>query len=638
MSGTPPIAMDTSTHEHTLPPAKGEFAEQLADEQLRMVWEHASIGTLVATAFALLMAWKLPTHFPQYVLPWLGLKLAIALPRIVQAMVYNRRGHPGGKRWRNYTYGLLAIDGIVWGLAGAVLVHDTIGVASVILPCLTCVAIVATYGLQARVTATAAYVVPIILMSGVSVLFRGDEFGVLWGLGSMALLGLLLSTARRYERRLAENFLLRMKASRSEEMKDAALALAQRNAEEREHALQLAQRKSAVKSQFLATMSHELRTPLHGILGIARLLHIESNDSAVQRRVELIESSGMHLLELINDLLDIGRIESGQLKIAQAEFDVASEAHRVAEIYAVRAGDKGLSFSFDCRVKGECWVLGDPSRLRQVLHNLLGNAVKFTKTGFVSMSLEHLGGEDYVFVVRDSGVGISPEDQAHIFEAFRQVGATAARPFEGTGLGLTIAREVAQAMGGDITCRSATDVGSSFRFTIKLKPMAQASQAAGDTSDMPAPAVQRGEFQVLLAEDNDLNALIAQAFLEREGVVVERAVNGREAVRRALREVGRPNLVLMDVLMPGLDGVAATREIRAREQALGLSRVPVIAMTATASDEDREACLAAGMDEFLPKPFSAEQLGRIMAFWLHRPGASALGLGTAGDAAPPLAH
>ena len=614
-----------------------ELSERLADEQLRMVWEHASIGTLIATVFAMLMAWKLPTNFGSLVMPWVVLKLAIAIPRIVQAMIYSRRGHPGGRRWRTYTYSLLFVDGVVWGLAGAVIVHDTIAVANIAIPCLTCVAIVATYGLQARLLATIAYVAPIVSMTAVSLLFRGDEFGTLWGLGSLALLVLLLSTARRYEKRLAENFLLRLEASRSEKMKDEALALAQRNADEREHALELAQRKSAVKSQFLATMSHELRTPLHGILGVARLLHIESNDSSVQRRVELIESSGMHLLELINDLLDISRIESGQLKIAMSEFDLNAEAHRVAEIYAVRAGDKGLSFSFDCRLEGPCWVVGDPSRLRQVLHNLLGNAVKFTKTGFVSVSLEQVSQDKFVFVVRDSGVGISPEDQAHIFEAFHQAGATASRPFEGTGLGLTIAREVAQAMGGDITCRSALDVGSSFRFTVRLQPIAQASQSAPASADAPHGPAQRGEFQVLLAEDNDLNALIAQAFLEREGVIVERANNGREAVRRALREIGRPHLVLMDVLMPTMDGMAATREIRSREQALGLARVPVIAMTATASDEDKDACLAAGMDDFLPKPFSAEQLANVMALWLDRPGGKP-GSASHGGASPSLPH
>jgi len=604
--------------EHPAPQSEHDFAERLADEQLRMVWEHASIGTLVATIFALLMAWKLPTSFTSLVIPWVVLKLGIAVPRIVQALVYRRRGYPGGRRWRTFTYSLLAVDGVVWGVAGAVLVHDSISVATIAIPCLTCVAIVATYGLQARLTATAAYVAPIVLMTAVSLMFRGDEFGTLWGLGSFAMLVLLLSTARRYEKRLAENFLLRLEASRSEKVKDQALALAQRNAEERENALQLAQRKSAVKSQFLAAMSHELRTPLHGILGIARLLHIESNDSAVQRRVELIESSGVHLLALINDLLDIGRIESGQMKIALSDFDLNAEAHRVAEIYSVRAGDKGLSFSFDCRISAPFWVQGDASRLRQVLHNLLGNAVKFTKTGFVSMSLEHAGTGMFVFVVRDSGVGISSEDQSHIFEAFRQVGSTAARPFEGTGLGLTIAREVAQAMGGDITCRSAIDVGSSFRFTVALQPLASEQAAARESPDAPPAVMPQSELQVLLAEDNDLNALIARAFLEREGVVVERATNGQEAVRRALREVGRPDLVLMDVLMPTMDGVTATREIRAREQALGLARVPVIAMTATASDEDKGLCLAAGMDDFLPKPFSAEQLANIMALWLDR--------------------
>ncbi|HJV60272.1 MAG TPA: ATP-binding protein [Albitalea sp.] len=627
MSHTPP---------HDAPEGEADFAERLADEQLRMVWEHASIGTLVATGFALLLAWKLPTHFASYVIPWVALKLGIALPRVMQAFVYRRRGHPGGRRWRSYTYSLLAVDGVVWGLAGAVLVHDDIAVASIFIPCLICVAILATYGLQARLVATAAYVVPIILMTAVSLLSRGDEFGTLWGTGCLGLLALLLSTAHRYERRLAENFLLRLQAARNERMKDEALALARQSATERQHALELAQRKSAVKSQFLATMSHELRTPLHGILGVARLLHIESHDSAVQRRVELIESSGMHLLELINDLLDISRIESGQLKIAASDFDLNAESRRVAEIYAVRAGDKGLSFSFDCRIESPSWVRGDASRLRQVLHNLLGNAVKFTRTGFVSLSLERGPGGQFVFLVRDSGVGISPEDQAHIFEAFHQAAGTAARPFEGTGLGLTIAREVAQAMGGDITCRSALDVGSSFRFTVMLEAVMQSSKEAAGDLQASAATSPRTDFHVLLAEDNDLNAMIAQAFLEREGVSVERATNGHEAVRRALRDVGRPDLVLMDVLMPMMDGFAATREIRAREQALGLAHLPVIAMTATASDEDRAMCFAAGMDDFLPKPFSAEQLGRVMALWLDR--RSTITLARSGDAKAPLTH
>src|SRR5258706_1042614 len=196
--------------------SEGDFAEQLADEQLRMVWEHASIGTAVATAFAMLMAWKLHTAFAAWVIPWVVLKLAIAIPRVVQALIYNRKGHPGGKRWRTYTYSLLAVDGVVWGLAGAGLAHDSIAVLSVALPSLSVVAIVATYGLQARLIATAAYVVPIVLMTAVSLLLRGDECAMLWGLGSLALPGLLLWTARRDYKRLADSVLLRMSGSRSE--------------------------------------------------------------------------------------------------------------------------------------------------------------------------------------------------------------------------------------------------------------------------------------------------------------------------------------------------------------------------------------------------------------------------------------
>jgi len=613
-----------------------QLAAQLADEQLRMVWDHSSTGLILATAFALLFAWQVPTSLPAAtVLGWVALKLLVAVPRYVQGRIFRQRGRPGGKRWHQWTYGLLAIDGSVWGLAGAVLVAEGVAVSSIAIPCLACVAIVATYGLQARLLATAAYVVPIIGLTAISQLMRPEQFSTLWGVGLFVLLFLLLATARRYERRLAENFLLRLAMIQSAKEKDAALELAQRRGVEREQALELALRKSAVKSQFLVTMSHELRTPLHGILGIARLLLIETNDSAVRTRVELIESSGTHLLELINDLLDITRIESGQLKISPVEFDLAAEAQRVADIYAVRADDKGLSFSFDCRVADRLIVRGDPSRLRQVLHNLLGNAVKFTKSGFVAMSLADAGDGRFAFQVRDSGVGISLDEQAHIFEAFHQAAKTAA-PLEGTGLGLTIARELAQAMGGDITCKSAPDVGSSFHFTVQLE-VVQGAPVGPVAAAAPATfaSASGGHFQVLLAEDNDLNAMIAQAFLEKAGMGVERVGNGSAAVRHALREVGRPDLVLMDLLMPGMDGCAATREIRKREKAMGLAAVPIVALTATATDEDRQQCLAAGMDDFLPKPFSPDQLEQVVGLWLSRSPAMR---GRDPLAPPPLMH
>ncbi|MFN3415683.1 MAG: response regulator [Caldimonas sp.] len=596
-----------------------DLAERVADEQLRMVWMHASIGTLIATAFAVFMALHMPDTVPRLLVQtWVVMKLLVAIPRIVQAQVYRRQGYPGGRAWRSSTYWLLALDGAVWGLAGAWLMHQDSHTASLVAASLACVASVATFGLQVRVLATAAYVAPMLGPTALSLLWRGDEFGFLGGTGLVLMLGLLLTTAFRSEKRLAEVFLLRLHANRI--------------AQERADALELAKRESAVKSQFLATMSHELRTPLHGILGLARLIHVDAKDPAMQRRVELIESSGTHLLSLINDLLDIARIESGQLKIQRITFDLAAELERVAGVYAVRAEDKGLVFTSDLRLPRPCWVEGDPARTRQVLHNLLGNAVKFTQKGWIGLAAHREPGDDMVvFEVRDTGVGIAPADQAHIFEAFRQLAVGPARPLEGTGLGLTIAREIAHALGGDITCQSTVGVGSLFRFTARLPSVAAPQTVAAPVAGAQAPTVagsSAGQVielprqrppHVLLVEDNDLNALVASAFLERCGLEVEHVHDGREAVRHALREVGRPDLILMDCLMPTLDGFEATREIRHQEQALGLTRVPVIALTATASEEDRRRCLSAGMDDFLAKPFTDADLMALMSVWLQTP-------------------
>ena len=611
-----------------------DLAERVADEQLRMVWMHASVGTLIATAFAVFMALHMPSTVPALLVQtWVVMKLLVAIPRIVQAQIYKRQGYPGGQAWRNSTYWLLGLDGAVWGLAGAWLMQGDSQLASLIAASLACVAAVATFGLQVRVLATAAYVAPMLGPTALSLLWRGDEFGFLGGVGLILMLGLLLATAFRSEKRLAEVFLLRLHAGRI--------------AQEKAEALELAKRESSVKSQFLATMSHELRTPLHGILGLARLIHVDAKDPAMQRRVELIESSGTHLLSLINDLLDIARIESGQLKIQRSTFDLAAELERVAGVYAVRSEDKGLVFTSDLRLPRPCWVEGDPARTRQVLHNLLGNAVKFTQKGWIGLSAHREAGDDrVVFEVRDTGVGISQTDQTHIFEAFRQAAAGPSRPLEGTGLGLTIAREIAHALGGDISCQSTVGVGSLFRFTARLPqveaPEGQTAGALGIPAAVHAAVASQlradvGHRQphVLLVEDNDLNALVASAFLERCGLEVEHVHDGREAVRHALREVGRPDLILMDCLMPTLDGFEATREIRHQEQALGLSRVPVIALTATATEEDRRRCMSAGMDDFLAKPFSDADLMALMSVWL-RPDVTVSGSSTSsgGTGAP----
>jgi signal transduction histidine kinase/CheY-like chemotaxis protein len=589
--------------------------DSAANEKLRMVWSHARIGTVIATAFAILLALMLrgSAAAASVVDAWLAVKVSVAAVRIWQGWRYRRAGQPGGRRWRLATHALLALDGAVWGVAGFALTGGPMTVASLVAASLACVACVATFGLQVSMRATAAYVVPILAPTAAGLLLRADEFGSFGGTGLLMLLGLQLVTAARSQKRVVEGVLLRLRAETLATEKDAAL--------------KLALRQSAVKTQFLANMSHELRTPLHGILGIARLLHLEAHDSAVLRRVELIEQSGTHLLRLINDLLDVSRHDAGQLVLHDERFDFVEQLRQVASIHALHAEEKGLDFTLSIALEPRHLVVGDPARLRQVLHNLLGNAIKFTHRGSIGLEAGPGDAPDAVrIVVRDTGDGIDESEPPHIFEAFRQSTAAHGRPTEGAGLGLTIAREIALAMGGNIVASSAPGAGTTMVFTARLP-----RTPAGDTAVAPdegaaaaaATLAPERTRLVLLAEDDDVNALIATSYLDHFGLATERVRDGKEAVRHALREFNRPQLVLMDCRMPVMDGLAATREIRTQERTLGLPHVPVIALTATAAAIDREECLAAGMDDFLSKPFSGDELARALECWIAcRPAAA----------------
>lgn len=579
---------------------------EVGHEQLNMVLGHTRLGTLVATAFAVFMALQLRGDaLPAWVVDlWLAAKLAVAGTRIFLSLRYDRLGRPGGARWNRMTDAWLLADGLVWGLAGLMLMSSPIPLASLIAAMMACVSCVATFGLQFSKRSTAAYVLPMLALTALGLFMRGDEFGSMGGTGLLMLLGLLLVTAVASERRLVDGLILRMHAQ--------ALTV------DKDEALKLALRQSAVKTQFISNVSHELRTPLHGILGVARLLHLETSDPTAARRLELIESSGTHLLGLINDLLDISRIEAGQFVMRKERFELGAVIQGLADLYTVRAADKGLEFILNLQLDQPCWVLGDPARVRQVLHNLLGNAVKFTQRGSISLTLMRDAESGLLSAeVQDTGPGIESAELVHVFEAFRQVGGASARPFEGTGLGLTIARDIAQAMGGDICIRSTVGVGTCALFTALL-PESPAPQAVEEPLE-PRSSNTAGSrtCRVLIAEDDDVNAVIATAYLEHMGVMAERVKDGRQAVRHALRDVDRPDLVLMDCRMPTMDGMAATREIRNQERNLGLSRVPVVALTATTSDINRQLCLNAGMDDFMSKPYTKEELSQILGRWLR---------------------
>ena len=580
-----------------------ETREKVADDQLRMVWSHATVATLVATAFAVFAAYHLKGVVPWPLIQfWIALKLVVAAPRMIQAQIFRRRGFPGGRVWRMGTYWLLAVDGAVWGLAGWWLMGTGIDTASLATASLCCVACVATFGFQVNKIATAAYVAPIIVSMVVGMLMRADSFGLYGAIGLSLFLVQVLVTARNSDSKLSEVFLLRIHTARI--------------SAERAHALELVQRQSAVKSQFLGTVSHELRTPIHGMLGVARLVHVESSDALVKKRMELVEASGTHLLGLVTDLIDVSRVESGQMKIQHIPFDLRTEIERVSDIYSLRAAEKGISFTLDSQIEEATWVNGDPARMRQVLHNLLGNAIKFTQKGWIHLMVwtGSRPGEVH-FEVRDTGIGISEDDQKLVFAAFQQVGRSLAGRREGTGLGLTIAHEIAQLLGGGITLTSKLGFGSVFDFWVQFEPSAaqhvddrKIDSLAADNSDVCA--------RILLVEDNDVNALVAGAMLANQGHQVEHASDGVEAVRRALREIDRPDLILMDCMMPTMDGFDATRSIRAQETAMGLPRIPIIALSAIIHEETGRQSLLAGMDDSLGKPFTNDQLRMVIRPWL----------------------
>ena len=588
-----------------------EVRAGLRRAQTRALLAHTSIASAISTVAALVLALYLaPTVGKEVAYTWLGLKVATALPRFVLGQAWVRgMCEKHIERLNGVVLSSLAIDGAVWGLAGLWCAGwQSEATASLLLGCLSSVAMLATFGLQIQKAATAAYVLPIMVPLGIALLARGDVLGLTGAAGALLVLVQTLVTALASERRVRREFVAQEQLRKALEERSEALKLASQTSETLREALMDVQRQSAVKTLFLGTMSHELRTPLHGILGLTELVMSRSKDEDARKKLSLVKSSADHLLELIGALLDVSRIDAGKLVLHPAPFDIAREIRTMADLYAVRAESKGIGFDARIRLGGSRWVRGDAGRLRQILHNLLGNAIKFTKRGLVTLSVESRDGK-LVFEVIDTGPGIRADDLANIFEAFQQTKESAASSADGTGLGLTIARELARAMGGDISVTSALGVGSRFTFEAVLS-MVDAKELASVIPPKPLPTL-KARFGVLIVEDNEVNAMIAEAHLGKLDVLTTRARDGREAVAAAFGEC-RPDLILMDYRMPLMDGPTACREIRRLEEERYLARVPIVALSATPSNEDREECINAGMDGFLAKPFTDRELLEVI--------------------------
>jgi signal transduction histidine kinase/ActR/RegA family two-component response regulator len=378
-----------------------------------------------------------------------------------------------------------------------------------------------------------------------------------------------------------------------------ALRLARKQAQTGELAAESA---NAAKSTFLATMSHEIRTPLNGVLGMAQAMAGDELSERQRDRLSVIHRSGEALLAILNDVLDLSKIEAGKLELEQMEFELAEVARGAYSAFTALANKKGLSFALDIEgARGR--YMGDPTRLRQILYNLISNALKFTEQGEIRVTARR-DGEVLVLSVKDTGVGIPPESLSKLFAKFDQLDSSTTRRFGGTGLGLAICRELASLMAGEIGVTSELGLGSTFTLRVPLRWMGEekvVSKTIESISEQTEIALR-----VLAAEDNAINQLVLKTLLHQMGVEPTVVENGQLAV--TAWEEGEWDVILMDIQMPVMDGLTATALIRERERTLGREPTPIVALTANAMAHQVEQYVAAGMNGHVAKPIQAAEL------------------------------
>ena len=374
-----------------------------------------------------------------------------------------------------------------------------------------------------------------------------------------------------------------------------------------------AEKASRAKAEFLSNMSHEIRTPLNAVVGLSHHLMEGETTEEQQESLRVLNFSANNLMMLVNDILDFSKIEAGKVEFEHVEFDLEELTSSIMHSHELSAQQKGIELEYCPTADLPRRLVGDPTRIGQVLNNLVSNAVKFTEKGWVHLTVDTREVTDthaeLHFAVSDSGIGISPEKHAEIFQNFSQAEGNTTRKFGGTGLGLAITKRLTELMGSEIQLESTVGEGSTFRFSLTLELAQQQEETVSEPLDSDQEQQLQG-YKVLVAEDNEINTFVLQKFLEKWGLEAEFAVNGRQACDMV--DQGGFDLVLMDLQMPEMDGYEATRQIRAKGTK-EFSNLPIVALTASAMIEIQDRAYAVGMNDYVSKPFNPEELFQKIA-------------------------